>query len=135
VIMSSRLKKVLYGVPLACLAVAVLEFLAYRAYRDIGDSTFLVASVFLAGLSIWLSRVSTSRIGAVILGMVFSTLLLAGNAYYAGFVRNSLLKLAEDFGQSALVGIVTTIVVALIVLSVITAGIIQLIAPRRTESE
>ena len=116
-----------------CAVAAILEFSAFKLERGLGDFTFLVISVLLACLSVWLCSALTARLKSIVATLILSVSLLAGNTYFAGFVRNTVLQLGEDFGQSALTGIVLFLVILpLSALATIAAATVQLVARERS---
>lgn len=112
---------------------ALLEFGAFALDRSLGGFTYLIVSVLLACLSVWLSCAIQSRLVSIAAASFLSVVLLAGNTYFADFVRNTLLRLGENFGQSAMAGIVLFIVILpLTVLATITTATVQLVVRDRS---
>ena len=100
--------------------------------RGLGDYVYLGGSALFAALSIWLARTVASCLWVIVLTPVLCLTLLAANACFAGFIRNTVLNLGEDFGQSALRGIVLFFVILpLTALATVAAATVPLVVRDR----
>ena len=113
-------------VALIILLSGALEFVAYHVSRPIGDLTFISASIALAACAVRIGMIAKSWPIAMLIAGSTSLTMLALNASFAEFVRNTYLALGENFGQSALYGTVVIIVCSLAILSAISAGFLKL---------
>ena len=115
-----------------CAIAALMEFLAFQFDRGLGDYVYLGVSALFAALSIWLARTVASCLWVIVLTPVLCLTLLAANACFAGFIRHTVLNLGEDFGQSALRGIVLFFVILpLTALATVAAATVPLVVRDR----
>lgn len=105
-------------------AVQVAGFLLDRA---VGDFTFIAASVAAVVFILWLVQNVERRALAALFSLIASSIFLTANSLFAGWVRNDLFQLSEDFGQSELVGATATLVAVLS----IACGLFSLLLHRR----
>ena len=117
----SLLKRILL---LLCVLLMLfsLEFAIYGLSRALGDFLFLGVSIILCATVVWFTRINSHRLSALAQGILIALFVLTLNAYWADFVRNQFFDLAEEFGASAMTGVITYLVV--LPLSVI-AGILS----------
>ena len=90
---------------------AIVEFAAYFANRALGDYVYLGISALFAVLVIWICCKHPSWCLATIFALILSAIIEISNSYFADFIRNSYLDLGEDYGHSALRGIVIYLVI------------------------
>lgn len=105
-------------------AVQVAGFLLDRA---VGDFAFIAASVAAVVFILWLVQNVERRALAALFSLIASSFFLTANSLFAGWVRNDLFQLSEDFGQSELVGATATLVVVLST----ACGLLSLLLHRR----
>lgn len=106
---------------------AAVQVAGFLLDRGVGDFTFIAASVAAVVFILWLAQNVERRALAALFSLIASSIFLTANSLFAGWVRNDLFQLSEDFGQSELVGATATLVVVLSA----ACGLLSLLLHRR----
>ena len=93
-------------IPAIMIVLFTIQFVSYCLSRELGDATFLGIAMAITCSSIWVFRTLNTRIISLITSLLVTCALLITHSYWASFVRTEHFDLAEDFGTSALKGIV-----------------------------
>jgi|688.fasta_scaffold1833740_1 hypothetical protein len=118
----------------AILVLLLIEVGAFLMGRPLGDYSFLFASIGFCCLSVWFGLSFTSWFKSLLASLTSTLVLLLSNAYFANWVRNEWLQLGEDFGESALRGIVVYgVILPLTSLALTSTAICRVMMRRRME--
>lgn len=113
---------------ISLLSLTISESFVYWIDRGFGDLFFLLASLSLAVLCVRISS-KANNLGRVAVGsLVLSSIVLVSNSYFVDLVRNKWLNLGEDFGHSALLGIVVFFVLLPSIAVSIIAAVLMFIS-------
>jgi hypothetical protein len=118
----------------AILLLPLVEVAAYLIGRPPGDYSFLFSSIVFCCLSVWFGLSLTGWFKSLFASLSVTLILLLSNAYFADWVRNHWLQLGEDFGESALEGIVVYgVILPLTLIAIISTAIGRLMLQRRVK--